>query len=476
MKLLDLYKHLSLNTNFFERYYSTSSKNYGKVFSFISTNYRGILIKSGTELQGFAQGFRVIKSVEGIKRSNWPRRAKTQQEVEKQHVVNMRKSEFFRVIDDAYQITSRGIVFEKLLNDTDLSHEEKKFICLLLILAGYFSDIPNYIVEQTIAFFSCCERAGYAAEEVLTLQENFVSKANTLVPMSDLVSEDYLFLDSFYRDLDGIDFLKAFKEASFNEKEELKRYISKNLKLKNNKTKNNGCVISYKYRSGGNYVKNTILDNAWILFVTKHIVDSTCNTFDTFINTAIDAYKKLFRINDNHLRRFIYDTNKNRSVFQVIFCKITGTPLSPLVVEKDLTEKELQELSLSDSTDMEGAAYLNIVSVSLKKLAKLNAGYHCALESCEMCRYFTSKETGKNYLEIHHFIPREFQNDFDEPIEIIDNYVALCPHCHRKIHLAVDLERKYMINTIFTQRKDLLAAHGLQVQLTDLYRYYKIEI
>lgn len=78
-------------------------------------------------------------------------------------------------------------------------------------------------------------------------------------------------------------------------------------------------------------------------------------------------------------------------------------------------------------------------------------------------------------MEIHHFIPREFANDFDYPIEVLENYVALCPNCHRKIHLAVDSERKHMINIIFNLRQELLAKKGLVITLQDLYNYYKID-
>ena len=92
-----------------------------------------------------------------------------------------------------------------------------------------------------------------------------------------------------------------------------------------------------------------------------------------------------------------------------------------------------------------------------------------------MCKYFTAKENNHNYLEIHHLIPREFANDFDSPIEILDNYVALCPNCHRKIHLAVDKERLHMINTLYMDRKEKLLGHGLNIELKELYRYYKID-
>lgn len=174
MKLLELYKEVNKNADFFDYYVSTSSKKGGKVFSFISTNYRGILTKSGEELQGFAKGFAVIENVEGITRSNWQHRTKANQELEKQHVVNMRKSELFRVVNDSYEKTSRGIVFKKMIDNDDLSYNEKKFICLFLLLPGYFSDIPNYILEQTKIFYNECNKRGYVDSEILNLQKDFV--------------------------------------------------------------------------------------------------------------------------------------------------------------------------------------------------------------------------------------------------------------------------------------------------------------
>lgn len=170
MKLLEFYKELCNDNTFFERYYSTSGSNYGKIFFFISTNYRGILIKSGNKLQGFANGFRVIENVEGKKRSDWSRRVGTQQEIEKQHVVNMRKSELFRVVDDAYEKTSRGIVFKKLIESDKLTHEEKNFLCYLLILTGYFNDIPNYIIERTKYVYEQWEKPDIVLRIVLTFK------------------------------------------------------------------------------------------------------------------------------------------------------------------------------------------------------------------------------------------------------------------------------------------------------------------
>lgn len=469
MTLLELYKSLSNNPLFFNNYFSTSGKSAGKIFSFKNTNYRGILTFSKGELQGFAKGFKVLENVEGIKRSNWVRRV-GHQETEKQHVVNMRKSELFRVVDDAYQKTSRGIVFKKMVDDEHLSVEEKKLICLFLILAGYFSDIPNYIIEQTKIFFERCNEVGYTDEEVLDAQKSFIKNGLKSKNIYEIFLEPYLYMDSFYSSFDGIDFLKAYKDAPEHERLEFVNYISSKYKHKTY-----DCVITRKYEPGGNYTKKTTIDNAFILFVVKKIITANNVNFDAFVSTMINSYSELYSIDEKRIKKFIYDTNKNRSVFQVIFCKVMNVPISPLMVEKDLSDIEIRELSLSDATDEEGAIALDIVSSSLKKLAKLNTGYKCVLEECEMCKYFTAKENNKNYLEIHHLIPREFANDFDAPIEILDNYIALCPNCHRKIHLAVDAERKYMINTLFNQRKDKLSEHGLSVDIKTLYNYYKID-
>ena len=91
------------------------------------------------------------------------------------------------------------------------------------------------------------------------------------------------------------------------------------------------------------------------------------------------------------------------------------------------------------------------------------------------CKYFTSKEENQNYLEIHHLVPREFSYEFDTSIEFVDNYIPLCPHCHRMLHLAVDRERKGCITYIYNQRKNRLKSCGLDIDLKELFEYYDID-
>ena len=49
------------------------------------------------------------------------------------------------------------------------------------------------------------------------------------------------------------------------------------------------------------------------------------------------------------------------------------------------------------------------------------------------------------FVEVHHLIPMEKQNDFEDSLDVPENIVALCPNCHRKIHLASKSEKQPMI-------------------------------
>ena len=468
--LKSLYVELNKIQSYRDEYCSTSGERKGKIFYFINTNYRGILLKRYDKLTGFANGFRVLSEIEGIKRNEWTERLGRAQEREKQHVINMRKSELFRVVDNAYYKTSRGIVFEKMLSDYTLKFEDKKFLTYLLILTGYFNNTPNYILERTKIVYKCFEDAGITVPEVAKLQIDFVKKVNSGERISSLLLDDYIYLDSFVFPHDEVNFLKDYWNSSEQQKKELKEYVYDNYENRSYK-----CIISYKFRPGGMYVKNTVAENAWLLAVSKALIDGRPANFDEFIKISMNEYAKFFTIDKKNLKKFIYNTNKNRSVFQIIFCKAFNVAIPLTEVAKDLTEDEIFELGRIDATDEAGRQRLNNIEQSLKKVAKIKSDYKCDLEEVENCKYFTAKSTNKNYVEVHHYIPREFANDFDETIEVLENYITLCPNCHRKIHLAVDNERKHMVNVLFSKRHLALKKKHLDVELNTIYEYYGIK-
>jgi 5-methylcytosine-specific restriction protein A len=144
-----------------------------------------------------------------------------------------------------------------------------------------------------------------------------------------------------------------------------------------------------------------------------------------------------------------------------------------LLTKEQIIEKGKNAI---DTTSSVGKNLRKQIDASIKSIVKLGTNYTCACAKTENCKYFTSKETKRNYLEIHHFIPRAFSNDFDVSLEQFSNYVALCPNCHRKIHLAVDTERKHLINSLFSERYDELKKDGIIINLNKIYGYYGIDI
>jgi 5-methylcytosine-specific restriction protein A len=473
--LIVIYDSMSNNKLIYKKYTRIGKDNLGNKFSFIGTNSRGILpVDNDGSFGGFYQAFKIIKDVESIPRAEWQRTNKAGQEFEKQHTVRMRESVFFRERDTAFQMTSRGSVFEKMIDNSELNAEEKRFLCYLLILPGYFSKTPNYILKRTEEVFEALNSQGISDDEILDSILEIVKASNKHgFKKNDIFKYDYTYFDSFTFDFDNLNFLKHFIESNEQTKNEFKTYIFEQQKINNKKQ----SILKKKYESGGNYTVTSLIDNAWILYVTKKIIDSaeSVDGFETFIHQTIGFYEELFSINKARVNKFIFDTDKNKSVFKVIYSEIFDVPISKFEVEKDLTSEELKKIVVLDSTEEFGRIRSEQVVYSLKKIAKSESMYTCECEDLEGCKYFTSKDNEENFLEIHHLIPREFANDFGTTIEVLSNYVALCPNCHRKIHYAVDREREHMLRSLLNKRKEALAKDGLKIEIKDLFEYYGIK-
>lgn len=476
MTIKDLYIEISSNKDTYDQYCFTGQNSFGKMFAFINTNYRSIFSMSGKKYGGFAKGFEIINQVCGKKRSEWEKKETTNQEKQKQHTVAMQKSELFSVENDIYKKTSRGIVFERMLQNEELSLDEKRLLCYLLIVSGYFDNIPNYIFHRTKEVFVMFEDAGYCKEDVLSILFDFINMMNDPNHTNeDIINHTYFIMDAFYSNTSHLDFLAIYKDSSEENKRFLHEYIYNNYVNRRYENTLNKCLLSYKFKPSGVYTFNTLLCNAWILYLSQKIQDCKIGGFDDFINNIVIIYNSLFKIDEKNIKKFIYNTDKNRSVFQIIYCNLFNITVPILDMEKDLTPEEIQRYGKLDSTDEEGVILREQITQSLKKMAKINANYKCEMEEIELCKYFTAKETHKNYLEIHHLIPREFANDFEISIEDIRNYIALCPNCHRKIHLAEDGERKHLINKLYNDRREKLSKYGIDIDVKTLYSYYKID-
>ena len=112
-------------------------------------------------------------------------------------------------------------------------------------------------------------------------------------------------------------------------------------------------------------------------------------------------------------------------------------------------------------------------SNNIKEEAKKKANYKCELDNCHTT--FVSKSTNNLYVEAHHLIPFSKRDNFNVSIDILENLVALCPNCHRKIHLAQDIEKKELLNSLFNKREKLLKTENIDINILELYQYYNIQ-
>ena len=80
---------------------------------------------------------------------------------------------------------------------------------------------------------------------------------------------------------------------------------------------------------------------------------------------------------------------------------------------------------------------------------------------------FTAKSTGMPYMEGHHALPMKCQGRFKSSLDIYANIVCLCPTCHRLLHYGIASEKTNVIDKIYYDRADRLAASGIKVGKTE---------
>lgn len=97
--------------------------------------------------------------------------------------------------------------------------------------------------------------------------------------------------------------------------------------------------------------------------------------------------------------------------------------------------------------------------------------YKCSFDPNHIT--FTSRATGRNYVEAHHLIPMNMQSDFANSLDVSGNIVPLCPTCHKKIHLAHFEEKETLISHLLGQRGKELSVFGLEISLSPLKDIYR---
>ncbi|MFD2133776.1 MrcB family domain-containing protein [Pseudogracilibacillus auburnensis] len=96
---------------------------------------------------------------------------------------------------------------------------------------------------------------------------------------------------------------------------------------------------------------------------------------------------------------------------------------------------------------------------SIAKESLLNSDYKCEIDNTHVT--FISLVTNQNYVEAHHLIPINRQDDFEYSIDVPGNIISLCPNCHREVHHAITKNKKEIITSLYHKRSPLLEDFGL---------------
>jgi 5-methylcytosine-specific restriction protein A len=102
--------------------------------------------------------------------------------------------------------------------------------------------------------------------------------------------------------------------------------------------------------------------------------------------------------------------------------------------------------------------------------ALLNANFIC--ENDVTHKTFTSAKGNHQFMEAHHLIPIEFQDRYENSLDVPENIISLCPNCHRAIHLSQSNFKNEILIKFFEQRINGLIQRGLNVVLEDLLSFY----
>ena len=99
-----------------------------------------------------------------------------------------------------------------------------------------------------------------------------------------------------------------------------------------------------------------------------------------------------------------------------------------------------------------------------------HANYKC--EFNETDKTFLRK-SGKPYTEPHHLIPISKYYEFNYSIDIPENIISLCSHCHNLLHYGRFEDKEPLLRKLYEARKNALKSAGIDLTWEQLESYYK---
>ena len=136
-------------------------------------------------------------------------------------------------------------------------------------------------------------------------------------------------------------------------------------------------------------------------------------------------------------------------------------------IEKNINKDKIENidipLEINDlmKYDIERRKRLTIVKIQAIKYAN----YMCEINNSH--KTFISKSNLKPYMEAHHIIPLEMQNEFKYSLDVYANIVSICPTCHRFLHYGLESDKKEFLINLYKTRNKRLFKSGIEISQND---------
>ena len=119
----------------------------------------------------------------------------------------------------------------------------------------------------------------------------------------------------------------------------------------------------------------------------------------------------------------------------------------------------------TDLIEIDGHLYPKLdLQAAADALAK--AKYKCEVDPSH--KTFTSI-ANKPYTEPYHLIPLNRSYNFRPSLDVMENIVSLCPHCHSALLYGDNYD---ILSTLWKKREEALAKCGIELSLEEFYAYY----
>ena len=178
----------------------------------------------------------------------------------------------------------------------------------------------------------------------------------------------------------------------------------------------------------------------------------------------ISSYSELLKLKQALLsdKEFIEEDNTGNRMFSAGFNRYLEFASGQLLINK---EKSLHLLDKKEEVKYSGVMLHEDVRLIRDRIKILQVekacNYTCQIDPTH--ETFIAEASNMPYLEGHHIIPLNQQDDFDYSLDCYANIIALCPTCHRFFHYGLKTQREEKLIKLYENRAERLSNSGIVI-------------